>query len=81
MSLLVNDIAQFIRKTDGANQLTPVALGQLISNHLDQAGVEHDGATLGEFVERTNPDKRMGASHLAELICAEFNLPEEGAER
>ncbi len=81
---LVNDIAGFIRRIDGNNRLPARVLGGRIAdfvNGLD--GLSRDIADLrtqfADFVERTNPDKQMGAGALAELIVAEFDL--DGADR
>ena len=76
MTNIVDDIAQHIRIVDGGNRLTPGELGAALANHL----VQRCGpfiifaADVVEFVERTNPDKKLGAGHLAELIVAEFDL-------
>jgi hypothetical protein len=71
---LVDEIAEHIRRVDASNQLAPTELGWEIVLWMKPVF----GADLVGFVERTNPDKRMGAGRLAELIVAEFNLDEEG---
>lgn len=74
MTNIINDLAQFIRRVDGDNALSPAALGWEIVGWLPPIF----GADVVGFVERTNPDKRLGAGRLAELIVAEFKLDEEG---
>ncbi len=73
----INDVAAVIRADDGANTITPGALGDAVSNRLDQAGFETARADVVAFVERTNGDKRCTPERLAELIVAEFNLDKE----
>ena len=75
---LINNLSQHIRIVDGRNEATPKALGELISNWLDNAGHELPREPVIAFVERTNPDKQMGAGRLAELIVDEFDLDDEG---
>lgn len=77
-ALLVDDLAQFIRRVDGDNTATPKALGELISNWIDGEGYEVPREDVIAFVERANPDKWVGAGRLAGLIVAEFGLDEEG---
>ena len=78
---LVNDLAEVIREIDPDNQ-RPV---QELSAQLATRLVAFYGADelyaedVVAFVERTDPDKQMSASHLAELIVAEFDL--DGADR
>jgi hypothetical protein len=67
--LLVDEITQHIRRVDGGNKLSPHELGMELYYRFGNTGV------VG-FVERVNPDKRLGAGRLAELICAEFDLRE-----
>lgn len=77
-ALLVDDLAQFIRREDGRCCRPPYVVGDLVADFLDERGIhEARRLALAEFVERTNPDKRMGAGRLAELIVAEFRLDEE----
>ncbi|MGX6604822.1 hypothetical protein ACWKSP_22240 [Micromonosporaceae bacterium Da 78-11] len=75
MATLTNDIAAIIREVDGDNQLTPMQLGYRIVVNLPQP--PEFGGDLIRFVERTNPDKKMGAGRLAELLVAEFDLDKE----
>ncbi len=74
----VNNIASLIRKVDGDNQMElPEFSATLTRRLVDWYG--HDrlfGSEVVEFIERSNPDKRMGAGQLAELIVAEFDLGE-----
>ena len=74
---LADEIAQHIRAVDGGNQLTARELGQRLASRLHGDGHFVPTADLVPFVERTNPDKRLGAGALAELIVAEFRLDEE----
>lgn len=78
ISHIVNDLAEFIRRVDGDNKLPAEELSAALANHLiDAFGHERVFASdVVEFVERTNPDKAMGAGQLAELIVAEFQLDE-----
>ncbi len=76
---ITDQIAQHIRIVDGGNKMPARDLGREIALYLGHKpnGVRYDSADLVGFVERTNPDKTMGAGALAELIVAEFNLDEE----
>lgn len=74
----VNDIAAIIREIDGNNQMPLPEFSATLTNRL-VAFYGHDAlfaSEVVEFVERTNPDKRLGAGALAELIVAEFGLDE-----
>jgi hypothetical protein len=73
---LINEIAAHIRRMDGANQMPAAELGYAIAGFLIVANQSRPAADIVAFVERTNPDKRMGAGALAELIVAEFQLDE-----
>ncbi|GAA0494182.1 hypothetical protein Ade02nite_20590 [Paractinoplanes deccanensis] len=68
--LAIHDLVNLIRDVDGDNSLSSYELGLELYYRLGVTGV------VG-FVERTNPDKRLGAGQLAELIVAEFNLDKE----
>ena len=70
-------IAGLIRHRDSDNRATASALGAEIAEWLVGTVGFDRPADLVAFVERTNPDKRMGAGRLAELIVAEFNLDKE----
>ena len=79
---LVDDLAQFIRRVDGDNRMYPRSLGARIADFVNGVNGLVDGPNeirnrYADFVERTNPDKRMGAGALAELIMAEFGLDKE----
>jgi hypothetical protein len=74
---LIDVIAAHIRRVDGGNRLTPHELGMALCDLLGHRPYRLDSTELIGFVKRTNPDKRMGAGALAELIVAEFNLDEE----
>lgn len=77
MNMTVTDeIAQHIRAVDGGNQLAAREVGQRLASRLHGDGHFVPTAELAPFVERTNPDKCMGADALAELIVAEFRLDE-----
>ncbi|HEY6115929.1 MAG TPA: hypothetical protein VI172_08225 [Candidatus Dormibacteraeota bacterium] len=78
-TLLINDIAQHIRRIDGNNNMPAGELGNKVMCQFYELFPDGRRSEVAAFVERTNPDKRMGAGALAELICAEFNLPKEGA--
>lgn len=67
-------IAHHIRDVDGGNQLTARELGSRLASRLHGDGHFVSTADLVPFVERTNPDKRLDADRLAELIVAEFQL-------
>lgn len=74
-----NDIAQYIRTTDGGNRLDPSTLGVAIEDFLQQ---DHDNYTvearaLADLIQRINPNKRMGAGALADAIVDHFKLDEE----
>jgi hypothetical protein len=74
----VSNLAEVIREIDGANKMSPTDLGARLASRLiafygDDELYAHD---VIAFVERTNPDKRLGAGALAELIVAEFDLDE-----
>lgn len=73
---VIDDIAAVIREVDGDNTMPPRTLGVKIATALSlkRADCFDRAVPIVEFVERTNPDKRMGAGHLADLIAAEFNL-------
>ena len=76
---MTDALAQIIRKMDGNNDRSPQQVGQFAALFLarrDLIGLEQTPAVIA-FVERTNPDKRMGAGRLAELIVTEFRLDEE----
>jgi hypothetical protein len=76
---LVNDIAEVIREIDGDNKMAVQELSAALSNRF-VTYYGHDvlfASDVVEFVERTNPDKRLGAGRLAELIVAEFDLDKE----
>jgi hypothetical protein len=70
-------LAGIIRQVDGNNALSPTDLGWEIASKMPPFFLNGYGQALADFVERTNPDKRMGAGRLAELIVAEFRLDEE----
>jgi hypothetical protein len=73
---LINDIAEVIREIDGDNKLSAHELSWGVVSDPRMAH-RFAGVRLGDltaFVERTNPDKTMGAGALAELIVAEFDL-------
>ncbi|MGK5682426.1 hypothetical protein [Actinoplanes sp. URMC 104] len=76
---ILDDIAATIRELDDPEDgLSAVELGELLSHHLPAYGLErHRKPEVAPFVARTNPDKRVGAGHLAELIVAEFDLDKE----
>ena len=74
---VINDIAAMIREVDGGNKLTPHELGVALTDTLGRRPYRVDSGDLIHFLKRTNPDKRMGAGRLAELIVAEFRLDEE----
>jgi hypothetical protein len=75
----INDIAAIIREVDGGNRLDIYELGWKVQERLDSQRSPRKplGADLVLFLARTNPDKKMGAGRLAELIVAEFDLDEE----
>jgi hypothetical protein len=77
--LAIRDLAALIRDVDGDNTLAPRILGVKIATALSlhHAGCFDKAVTIVEFVERTNPDKRMDAGRLAELIITEFELDKE----
>ena len=70
-------IAAVIREVDGANRLSPADLGATLAGRLIPFYSDLDAEDVIAFVERANPDKKMGAGRLAELIIAEFDLDEE----
>jgi hypothetical protein len=80
---LTGDIAAIIREVDGDNTMPAADLGWELACRLADAMhdfyVKHDlyADVIMRFVERTNPDKRMGAGRLAELIVTEFELDKE----
>jgi hypothetical protein len=74
---MTDALAGIIRQIDGDNTLSPTDLGEAIAMKLPPFYQTLRGRDLIAFVERTNPDKRLGASRLAELIVAEFDLDEE----
>lgn len=81
MTKTINDLAAMIRQVDSDNTMSAAALGRRIGWYLadlyDVEDMDARSASVGEvvaFVERTNPDKQLGAGRLAELIVAEFNL-------
>ncbi len=73
----IDAMAGIIRQVDGDNLLSPTDLGEAVAMKLPPFYTTLRGRDLIAFVERTNPDKRMGAGQLAELIVAEFRLDEE----
>jgi hypothetical protein len=78
---VVTDIAEVIREIDPDNRLPLAELSATLTNRLIAFYGDADlfAADIVAFVERTNPDKRLGAGALAELIVAEFDL--DGATR
>jgi hypothetical protein len=74
---LVNDIAAIIREVDGDNKLSPADLGATLATRLIPFYSDLYAEDVIAFVERANPDKRMGAGRLAELLVAEFDLDKE----
>jgi hypothetical protein len=77
----IEDVAAYIRSVDGDNSRSAAALGRLIGWRVaDECDVQEMGARIAlvdaviAFVERINPEQRMGAGALAELIVAEFGL-------
>lgn len=77
MTTVIDAMAGLIRQVDEDNTLTPTDLGEAIAMKLPPFYTSLRGRDLIAFVERINPDKTMGAGHLAELIVAEFNLDKE----
>lgn len=79
MSNIVNDIAAVIRQMDGDNTMQPRTLGVKVATalSLSRADCFDKAVPIVAFVERTNPDKTLGAGALAELIVAEFDLDKE----
>lgn len=73
-----NGIAKAIHEVDGNNRMAPDEVGYAVAGYLIVTNRLKDlrVADIVEFVERTNPDKRLGAGALAELIVAEFGLDE-----
>lgn len=71
---IIDQIAQHIRIVDGGNKLPARDLGEKIGNYLDDDGCKGCVDLVADFVARINPDKRMGAGALAEVIAAEFGL-------
>ncbi len=77
--LLVDQIAATIRYADGNNRAKPEALAMAIEDGLQDLDIYAvQWKPLAEFLQCTNPDKRINAGRLAELIVAEFNLSQEG---
>ncbi len=77
---LIIDLAQHIRRIDGGNRMDPHKLGNEIAGFLIDRGLivtEDDEIAVTNYAADRNPDKRMGAGALAELIVAEFKLDEE----
>jgi len=75
---LVDEIAQIIRVADGNNRAKPETLAMAIEDGLQDLDIYTVGwKPLAEFLQRSNPDKQIGAGRLAELIVAEFRLGEE----
>jgi hypothetical protein len=70
-------ISGLIQYRDADNSASAGDLGAIIAAWLTEVTGFARTADLIAFVERTNPDKRMGAGRLAELIVAEFQLDEE----
>jgi hypothetical protein len=77
MTTLTNTLAGIIRNVDGDNSMRPRDLGYAIADKFPPFIINQHGNDIAAFVERTNPDKQIGASALAELIVAEFDLDEE----
>jgi len=77
MNRTVNDIADMIREVDGDNRMTSTFLGATLASRLCVFYSDLEVVDVIAFVDRTNPDKRMGAGRLAELLDAEFNLDKE----
>jgi hypothetical protein len=73
---VIDAMAGIIRQVDGDNTLPPTELGEAITAKLPPFFAAKHGYRLVAFIERTNPDKAMGAGALAELIVAEFQLDE-----
>lgn len=74
---LTGGLALHIRRVDGDNTMPARELGAALGRYLDDDGCKGCVDLVADFVERTNPDKELGAGALAELIAAEFNLDEE----
>ena len=77
MSTVTDAMAGIIRQVDGDNTLTPTDLGEAIAMKLPPFYTTTRGRDLIAFVERSNPNKRLVAGALAELIVAEFDLDKE----
>ena len=77
MNNIIDDIAQQIRIVDGGNTMTARDLGIAIAPSVTTGLADLECDDVVAFVERTNPDKAMGAGQLAELIVAEFDLDKE----
>lgn len=80
MTITVTDaLAGIIRQVDNDNTMPASSLGREIAWHhcAPKSLARTSAADVAAFVERTNPDKRMGAGELAELIVAEFDLDKE----
>lgn len=78
--LLVAEIAHHICVVDGENKLDPHKLGNEIAGFLIDRGLivtEDDEIAVTNFAADANPDKKVGAGRMAELIVAEFGLDEE----
>lgn len=76
MTTTINALAGLIRQVDADNTLAPTDLGEALAAKLPPFFQTRHSRDLVAFVERTNPDKTMGAGALAELIVAEFELDE-----
>jgi hypothetical protein len=57
--------------------MSPVNLGATLASRLCVFYSDLEVIDVIAFVERANPDKRLGAGSLAELIVAEFDLDKE----
>jgi hypothetical protein len=77
MTQTVQALAGLIRQVDGDNTLSATDLGHELAGKFPPFFANQHGAALVAFVERTNPDKTLGAGQLAELILAEFDLDKE----
>lgn len=71
-------MAGLIRQVDGDNRLSPTDLGEAIVAKMPPHFQTTHGKALVSLVAEQNPDKRLSAGRLAELIVADFDLSKEG---
>jgi len=73
--MITDQLAQFIRTTDGNNGLSAHALGTRIAGWLNTNTYPVDTDNVADYVYDINRDKSMAAHLLASKVIGYFLLP------